>query len=123
MVNMISGKRRNIAASGREEKYLRTVKLLSSQADVKIDPSRWVQTQQAKAFDAKGTSILRVYKHKHVEDKFLVHGMQAKLHDGEKTARVVAEAWDAVAVAEAVPAVLGKVAEHCGLSALVGQLK
>jgi len=123
MANLITGKKRNVALLGREEKHLRTIKLLASGVDVKIDPSRWVQTEQAKTFDAKNTAILRVYKHKTIEDKYLIHGMRAQVYDGETKARVVAEAWDAVAVSEAVPAVLSKVAEHCGLSALVGQLK
>jgi hypothetical protein len=122
-MNLTTGKKRNVALLGREEKHLRTIKLLATQVDVKIDPSRWVQTAQAKNLDDKNTEILRVYKHKTIEDKYLVHGMRAKVHDGETKARVVAEAWDAVAVTEAVPAVLLSVAEHCGLSALVGQVK
>jgi|SRR3990167_6624927 len=123
MANLTTGKKRNVELLGREEKHLRTIKLLASQVDVKIDPSRWVQTAQAKNFDDKSTALLRVYKHKTIEDKYLVHGMSAKVSDGEKTSRVIAEAWDAVAMAEAVPAVLLKVAEHCGLSALVEQVK
>ena len=123
MANLTTGKKRNVELLGREDKHLRTITLLASQANVKIDPSRWVQTAQAKTFDDKNTSILRVYKHKHIEDKYLVHGMRAQVHAGETKSRVIAEAWDAVAMSEAVPAVLLKVAEQCGVSALVAQLK
>jgi hypothetical protein len=119
MTDIQTGRRRNVRVLGREPKFFRPIQLLSHGVDAKIDPSRWVQTHGAKSFDAKGTSILRVSKHKE-QDAYLVYGMRAANESGKSV--IKAEAYDMIAVAGAVPGVVAKVAEHCGVSELVKQL-
>ena len=115
-----TGKRRNIKALGREPKFFRPIRLLSHGIDAKIDPSRWVQVQSAKVFDAAGTAILRVSKHKD-HDAYLAYAMRGANESGKSV--VKAEAYEMIAVAEAVPGVVAKLAEHCGVADLIPLLK
>lgn len=87
----------------------RTITLLSAGIETKIDPAKWVQVAGTKEFDAKATSILRVFQK---DDNFLVYGMKSV--GGVKTA----EAYDLAPGVEAVPSLLAKVAKHCGVEAL-----
>jgi hypothetical protein len=120
--DMVSGKKRNVKLLGREPKHFRNIKLLSHGIDAKIDPSRWAQVAGAKAFDTDGTAILRVSRHRFNDAAgFLIYGMRSKTVDGKAT--IEAEAYDMIALAEAVPALVAKVAAHCGVEALVPELK
>jgi hypothetical protein len=87
----------------------RIIRLLSAGIDTKIDPAQWQQIAGAKDFDAKSTAILRVFQR---DDNFLVYGMKST--GGVKTA----EAYDLAPGVYAVPALLDKVAKHCGVEAL-----
>jgi hypothetical protein len=115
------GRKRNIKLLGREPRHFRKINLLSVGIDVAIDPSRWAQIAGAKKFDDKGTMILRVEQHKHEPGKYLVHGMRSEVIG--RVASVAAEAYDIVAAVEALPIVVARIAEHCGVSALVAELK
>jgi len=106
----------------RKAKNFRTVNLLSSGAVVKFDPSLWLLVSSAKEFDETTTAILRVLAPRS-NDRFMVYGVRSSGWDQKsKTYTARAEAYELVAVTEAVPDALAKVAAHCGVEALVAKL-
>lgn len=119
--DMVTGKKRNIGLLGRELRQFRKIKLLSSNVEMRVDPSRWIQIAGSKEFDATSTRFLRVSRHKTEANRFLVHGMRSTLRG--KTAEVDAEVYELAAAAEVLPSVIAQVAEHCGVESLVAQVK
>lgn len=92
----------------------RRVSLLSSGASVQISPPDWVKFADGsfvKDFDAKQTSILRVWRHK-TGDGAMVYGMRAE------NGKTVSEAYEIVPIQSMAIAALDAVAAHCGLSDL-----
>jgi hypothetical protein len=90
----------------------RTITLLSSGRETKIDPAEWLGHGDAKEFDATSTSILRTLRHRKNEGQFLVYGMRAK--EGTK----IAEAYEFAIDAAELPAAIAAVAKHCGVESL-----
>lgn len=95
----------------------RTIVLLSSGVETKIDPAKWIQVEGVKEYDATSTAILRVFQK---DDNFLVYGMKATDVVGEPTTKV--EAYDLAVDVGSVPAFVAKVAKNCGVENLVARL-
>ena len=105
-------RRRNVTLLGREERHKRTIRLMRSGQDVKIDPSEWRQVANHKTFDDTGyTAILRVFRHRD-ESRFLVYGMRAV--DGVKQN----ELNELVPMRELVPETVRTLAATCGVGDL-----
>lgn len=106
----------------KRKKVFRTIKLLSSGAVVQIDPNQWLQISGAKEFDATQTKILRVFKPR-AEERYLVHGVRSADWDKKaKAYKTLVEAYELVAINDALPDAIAKVAAHCGVAVLVTKM-
>lgn len=94
----------------------RTVSLLSyPENPVQINPSdyrRACDGALVKEFDESGTKILRVFRDS-TGGPHLVYAMRGE------SGKVVSEAYDIAPLPDTIPAVVQRVAAHCGVEELV----
>ncbi len=103
----------------RKGKHFRTITILSTGLETRIDPSQYAAHTNLKEFDANSTQILRVHRSAPAgrldtdpPAHFLIYGMRSA------KGKIVKKAHEMVINADMIPAALDAVAKHCGIEDL-----